>query len=239
MERASMKTLALLVATLIVVARASAQSAIVAPIEEDFAPSVSVSGNLFVGMIQGTFDGATELNRLRIPNFSSHASTGCLVAKTRDGQFWARSKFDLPAGRDKSFAFNPEGGWKHDEELVDYQLSDFALIIRMGDDCLMDPEAPAIPARFSGGSDSQITLMINSQRAISGKARLTLVSGEVSEASCARSVTSNVRSTAFDMTCVFAVDAKAIGQGEIELSRRMRTGSRTDRITVYLPDANS
>lgn len=219
----------------LMVASAVAEEAIVAEIEEDFAPSVSVSGNLFVGLSRGPVEGATELGALRIPNFSSEAQNGCLVAKTRDGQFWARSKFELPGSIDATFAFEPDSGWQHAAELANYQLSDFAIIIRAGDDCLLDSEAAAIPARFAQGKNEQISLMVNSQRAISAQAKLTMASGEVSSAVCGKPQLSNVRSTAFDRTCIFDVDSNLSGSGEIELSRRMRTGPRTDRIAVFFP----
>lgn len=213
-----------------------AQTALTAVLEEDYAPSVTVSGNLFVGAVRGPAGGALDLGAVMLPVLPRASARMCLIARTRDGQYWGRSEFAVPRNASSPLYFRPDGGWKHEAALAAYDISDFAAALRSGDACLTDPAAPLVPIRLGPGRSNEISIMINSQRAISARAILALGPDRQVQAECRRPEATTVRSTAFDMTCHFVLPAGFSGDAELSLNRRLRTGARTDKVTLIIPE---
>jgi len=211
---------------------ASAQTALTVEVKEDFATSVNVSGTVITGLMIGSQevpDPSGLTFRIEEPS-KIHA---CLQARTRDGQYWAESVFDIPAKQGAVFTISPRDGWRHLSKLSKYGENDFAALLRVGKDCDIVTDAPLVPVFAQQNSPRKLKVVINSQRAIRLSAELESASGAIHEAHCTKPDIRTIRSTAFDYICTFGTFSE--GRSMLTLRRRMRTSNMTDRYEVLIP----
>ena len=211
---------------------ASAQTALTVEVKEDFATSVNVSGTVITGLMIGSQE-VPDPSGLTFRINEEAKVHACLQARTRDGQYWAESVFDIPAKQGAVFSISPRDGWRHLSKLSKYGENDFAALLRVGKDCDIVTDAPLMPVFAQQNSPRKLRVVINSQRAIRLSAELESRSGEIHQAHCAKPDTRQIRSTAFDYICTFDIFSE--GTSVLTLRRRMRTSSTTDRYEVHIP----
>lgn len=211
---------------------ASAQTALTVEVKEDFATSVNVSGTVITGLMIGSQE-VPDPSRLTFRVEETSKVHACLQARTRDGQYWAESVFDIPAKQGAVFTISPRDGWRHLSKLSKYGENDFAALLRIGKDCDIAADAPLVPVFAQQNGPRKLRVVINSQRAIRLSAELESVNGATHEAHCAKPDIRTIRSTAFDYICTFETFSE--GGGVLTLRRRMRTSNMTDRYEVHIP----
>lgn len=211
---------------------ASAQTALTVEVKEDFATSVNVSGTVITGLMIGSQE-VPDPSRLTFRVEEASYIHACLQARTRDGQYWAESVFDIPAKQGAVFTISPRDGWRHLSKLSKYGENDFAALLRIGKDCDIVTDAPLVPVFAQQNGPRKLRVVINSQRAIRLSAELESASGAIHEAHCTKPDIRTIRSTAFDYVCTF--EAFSEGRAMLTLRRRMRTSNMTDRYEVHIP----
>jgi len=217
---------------------ADAQKVVRAPVAEDFAPSVKVSGEVLVGVVIGSLAGSADPRKLVVPSTKETAGQPlCFAAKTRDGQYVAGAR--LPSGvvPGEDFVIEPERPWKHLAALAAYSFGDFATLVRLGSDCTMNAKAPVMPVRYPSSGTPQLFVFINTQRSLSATATVEWGDGRRATGTCKSADLAQVRSAAFDMVCTIALPESQAGDAKLTISRRARMGTATDVVDLKLPPA--
>ena len=213
-----------------------AQTLLTAEVEEDFSERVAVSGSMVVGAMLGSLSGEADTSGL-VFNFPA-ASTdrqACFSSKTRDGQYWSQAVVALPEGHSGASKLAPKNGWQYLEELALYNQSDFAAIIRLGQECRIDPDAPILPVQVGNEPEAQLNIALNVQRAFRVSAQLRAGSDASLDGVCAKPE-GDVRSTAFNYLCTFTLpDDWQKGEAELIINRRTRVGRRSDTVSLIIP----
>lgn len=215
---------------------AEAQRVVRAPVLEDFAPSVKVSGSVLVGAAIGSLAGSADPRKLVVP--ASTASAGaslCFTARTRDGQYTAEAHLSKQAVPSEDFFIEPEGSWKHLAALSAYSFGDFATLVRVSDDCAMNPKAPVMPVRYPSTGAPALFVFINSQRALSASVAVQWKDGRRATGACETFNAARERSTAFDMICTVSLPSAPEGEAELSIARRARMGPATDVVPLRMP----
>jgi hypothetical protein len=217
---------------------AQAQTVVRAPVAEDFAPSVKVSGDILVGVVLGSLLGAADPRKLVVTSTRGTAGMPvCFNAKTRDGQYSADARLPRQVVPDGDFVLEPEDKWKHLSALSAYTFADFATLVRVGEDCALNRKALIAPVRYPSADARKLTVFVNSARSLSASISLVLPGGQTVPGKCNKADTAKIRSTAFDMVCELTLPASAQGEAELAISRRARMGTAKDTFRVVLPDA--
>jgi hypothetical protein len=227
-----------LAAVVLLGGQAQAQKVVRAPVAEDFAPSVKVSGDILVGVVIGSLAGAADPRKLVVTSTPGTAGMPvCFNAKTRDGQYAADAHLPRQVVPGEDFILQPEDNWKHLNALSSYSFQDFATLVRVGNDCALNRKALIVPVRYPSAGARELTVFVNSARSLSATVSLVLADGQALTGKCDKAETAKIRSTAFDMVCKVALPAAARGEAELAISRRARMGNAKDTFRVALPDA--
>ncbi|MFN3225399.1 MAG: hypothetical protein ACE360_04015 [Hyphomicrobiales bacterium] len=201
--------------------------------DEEFRASTPVAGTMVAGALLGPLVAVSDPATILIPNPEPNTAL-CFVARTRDGQYWAQSSFSTPQ-QSEFLTLERHGGWQHKEELSQYDGGDFAVSVRAGQDCAINPDAPLLPVSYSPDpASSTLHVAINSQRAIALSASLRLDENTV-EGRCNRAGAPGERSTAFQYWCSFSLPDSQFQQiATLIVERRLRTGPRVDEVTLII-----
>lgn len=221
-----------LMQTLLVGAIAQSEpNAIQGSLQEDLYDQVEISGAVLVGASLGVTSNLEPENaRVSLPERAGALSV-CVNFRTRDGRYRAAFEGEAPPGASGELSLAPSPDWDVSAVLSDYDPIDVAVISTLGDGCNINPQAPISPVRVGAGSI--LTIGINSQRATSSSATLTIgdqtLSSECESDPAKRSVT-------FTALCRFDLQALADrGEASLVINRRTRIGPAQDQFTLILP----
>ena len=225
-----------LVAVIALASPVKSQALIEVDVEEDFSERVAVSGSMVVGAMLGALSGEADTSGL-VLNFPAGSANGqaCFSSKTRDGQYWSQAVVALPEGHSGTSKLTPKNGWQYLDELALYSQSDFAAIVRLGQACRIDPDAPILPVQVGNEPEAQLNIALNVQRAFRVSAQLRAGSDASLDGVCAKPE-GDVRSTAFNYLCTFTLpDDWQKGEAELIINRRTRVGRRSDTVSLIIP----
>lgn len=222
-------------ATILSAPLSNAQTVIGGDFEEGYSGNVAVSGRVIVGAMLGSSAGKVDPSQIQLPISQIENDTNvCFSATTRDGVYWARANLTIPADATPPVRMKPDDGWQYQQRVSKYDRADFSALALGGDDCKLNHKAPIIPLRYDSTSDD-LAIMINSQRAFSVSATIETGSETPITSVCERSDSSSIRSTAFNVTCVFDLSEHEItGDHILSIDRRLRIGNRRDTFRIRL-----
>ncbi len=194
------------------------QPVLAGDITETFSDQVPTSGELVVGVAFASAAPKVAIDDLRIP-VPEHLrnSALCFAATTRNGFYQADGMLRLSQPRSDHVRLGESRDWRFAEQLSEYDTSDFAARLRVGDDCLENPKAPFIPLAFSSSSD-HLLVSLNTKNGEELSATLDIL-GTILDAVC--TTESAARSTSFGATCAFDLtDSYAAGPATLMIRYR-------------------
>ncbi len=226
----------ILVSTLLtLIGAGNSQTKIVTDVEEAFSSRVAVSGSIIVGAMLGPLTGKTDTSDLMF-NMPTNAAYACFSSKTRDGQYWSEARMRIPEDHSGMSQLDPTDGWQYLDELSLYGKSDFAALVRLGENCRIDPDAPILPVQFEAEGDGMLTIALNAQRAYRVSAVLETMNGDINLGGTCNRPDANIRSTAFNYLCSFDLEGVETGVSvTLVINSRTRVGPRRYDATIYIP----
>jgi len=174
---------------------------------------------------------ALDFSQLRFTLPKSRSATHiCYSAVSRDGQYRASKKHDIPAGIG---LFKPPPTPETTlPRLAAYKPRDVAIMARIGADCATNPQSPYLPAAYLNRRE-QLNVMLLSRGATTVAIRLVDSQNRQSTANC-RWNDKGLASIRFDMACALPLAGlvlKGMSLMHIDMLDR-RGNSRTETVAI-------